>query len=136
MKINVTEKNREKIEAAIDQKLGRAKSFVHDFDQALAACEEAESRLEEIGLILSERSGCSFVHKLEGPKANSYRFSAVASELRFVRGVKAWFLVDVERSQVFPREPERFALELTSEQITTGIQRLLDNLDINEVEAA
>lgn len=133
MRINLTEQNEEKIEAKIAERMGRARSFVHTFHDASAACAEAEHRLGMISLPKNARRGCVLVHKLAGPSAKSYRYSAVASQLRFIRGPKSWFLVAIERSKFYPREPERVSLTLTDVQINAGFSRLIDTLGIKEI---
>jgi len=130
MKINMVEQNAARVEAEIAKAMGRARCFVHDFRDAMRACGKAEARMNAIGLIQAERRGCVFVHRLSGPEARSYRYSAAASTLTFVHGPKSWFLVDVERTKVYPKQPEYLSLKVETEKAQNGFNRLMRNLNI------
>ena len=122
MKIAISEKNEEKVEAAIKASMGRARTFVHSFEDVVEAAEEAEARLELLGIPKKDRQGVLAEHSVAGPSSNSFKYSAAASSISMRRGVRGWILTDVDRITVYLKDKESLKLEMEAAKFDRVVQ--------------
>lgn len=104
--------------AAIDEALravnGRATAFaVTDAELVAKFGMLAESRLEEMHVVVSDRNGATATYNPAGPSANSYKYAAASTLITLSRQAGKWYITNIEKSRVWPRQPERFNVRIT-----------------------
>lgn len=113
MKINTN--NKIKIQEAINKKMGKARSFKATASELIELSRTAEKRLSIFGLPKNSRSGAVMVHR--DPLPRSYKYKTTASKVTLARGAKDWFLVSVERVDLYPGSDRLFKVLLKEEHI-------------------
>jgi hypothetical protein len=109
MKIKITPANAEAINAALAAVNGKAHSFTIDSAlTVLNVAKEAENNLTAGCVTLKNRPGTTVYYHPSGPSARAYDAGAISTEITIVRGSKDWFLTNVERVTVWPRQAEKF----------------------------
>lgn len=117
MKIKICDANGKKIQALLDEVNGKAHSFTIQYaEDVFKYASSAEAELEASKLAKSERVGAFAVATPAGPSANSYKYAARSTSIRMERGSTGWFLVDVSKADVFPKQPERLRISITEDQ--------------------
>ena len=112
MKIKICEANAAKINAALKAVNGKAAAHtIDDYRYVEGAAQSAEQMLDTIAK--KDRVGVRVGFTPAGPSANSYKYQAISTRIRMVRGSSDWFLVDVERDSVNPKQPTQFDVVLT-----------------------
>ena len=122
-----------KTTAAIDAELndvnGRATAFtVYVPQMVVHAAQRAERYLADHGVPVSDRSGAKVSYRPAGPTANSYRYGAVSTEITVRRkagSAPVWYLDAVERVMVYPRNPERLAVQISDAATHNLVKRTL-----------
>ena len=109
MKINV--KNDTKINAALRAVNGRSASFCYtSASQIRALADRADATLNDRGVRKKNASGTKLTARMAGPSANRYRYPANANGVTLLRTSGAWFMTDVWKEVVYPREKEYFGV--------------------------
>ncbi len=119
--------------AAIDAELndvnGKAIAFtVYAPMMVVDAAQRAECYLADHGVPVSDRGGAKVSYRPAGPTANSYKYGAVSTEIRLRRksgSSPVWYLDEVERVTVYPRNPERLAVEISDAAMFNLVKRTL-----------
>ena len=107
MKINI--KNPSKIYPALEKVNGRATSFtIRKAETVLRVAERAEAQLN--ALPKPDRVGAVAFYTPAGPTANSYKWGAASTQITLERFPTGWFLIGVERAEVYPKQPERLTV--------------------------
>jgi hypothetical protein len=122
MKIKITDKNADLIEAALANVNGKATSFaVTKYDEVANVAKQAEHRLSL--LPTKDRAGAVAGHIPAGPRARSYGYAAQSTRVSLSRGASAWYLVNVERVSIQPKRPAQLGVGISAEQQTRIMQR-------------
>lgn len=119
--------------AAIDAELndvnGRAIAFtVYAPMMVVEAARRAERYLADHGVPVSDRGGAKVSYRPAGPTAKSYQYGAVSTQIRLRRRsgtAPVWYLDGVERVTVYPRNPERLAVEISDPAMHNLVKRML-----------
>jgi hypothetical protein len=119
--------------AAIDAELndvnGKAIAFtVYAAMMVVDAAHRAERYLADHGVPFGDRGGAKVSFRPAGPTAKSYQYGAVSTEIRLRRrfgNAPVWYLDDVERVTVYPRNPERLAVEISDPATYNLVKRTL-----------
>jgi len=115
MKIAIAEKNLAAIETELKKINGKAQSFaLTSFNEVQVAAGVAEKKLA--ALPKSDRAGATLTYRPNGPSANSYKYDADSTIIRLARTSSGWFLVDVIKSKVSPKQPQFFELTISEKQ--------------------
>ncbi|WP_194727299.1 hypothetical protein [Noviherbaspirillum malthae] len=124
MKIKIVPENAVAIDEAVAPQQQRARVNLVDAQDVLSAMRRAEAKLDALGIPKRERSGASFYQVPAGPSANSYSYAQGATAFRIARATTDWYLIDVQRIEVYPKQREREDLTLTPEQDDKAIDVL------------
>ncbi len=88
MKIKVCSDNATAIQAALDAINGRAAAFTVDkAASVIEIAEDAERRLEAVGITKARRAGITAAYRPAGP-GNSYRHWAISTLVELERGTR------------------------------------------------
>lgn len=126
-RINITAENTDALEAALKAGQGRAQVNTFDAARLIRVAEYAEGQLADL-LPKAERKGARFVRRDAGPSANAYRNTQGATRVVIERGSSAWYLIDIERVQVYPRQSGVSELSLTREQKAEAVRRFAETI--------
>jgi hypothetical protein len=104
------------IEAALAAVNGRAGSFTVTRAYEVAHyADEAEAALERAGIPQSDRPGTIVTAQPAGPSANKYGYRAVSTSITLVRRRNGeWLLTGIRRTEVYPKQPARFNIEISA----------------------
>lgn len=116
MKIKITKQNENAVMNAVKKEAGKAQKFVHDFEEIMETIEIAENRLENFGIPKARRSGVTVIEVLSGP-SKSYKYSAMGTRIKLQRGPKDWFLVEVDRTDIYPGAPAVFKININEDHV-------------------
>jgi len=131
-----TESNRA-IRDALDAVNGAATSFtVFSPAEILNLLVRAEKYLVNEQIPFSDQAGTKVTFRPEGPRANAYRRSAISTEVTISRTGKGWYLTGVERVDVWPRNPEKFAVMISDRAIANALKRKLRAFGRTELPVA
>jgi hypothetical protein len=115
MKIKIIEKNLATIEAELEKINGKARSqTITSYNEVQVAASRAEKRLAV--LPKAERIGAKLSYRPSGPSASSYRYDAVSTIIKMERTSGGWFLTEVIKSQVSPKQSDFFEVTITEAQ--------------------
>ena len=95
---------------------GKARVNLVDVDDLIGLADDAEDRLEELGIPKAKRPQATYTYRAEGPAAWSFKWGRGATIVTLLRRQSGWYLVDVARTKVYPRQKEVLRLELTQLQ--------------------
>ena len=97
----------------------------------------AEKRLEELGLPKSARAGAKFEYHDSGPSANAYKYAQGATMVTIDRGTSAWYLTDVRRVEVYPRQSGLAKITLSKAQDELCVSKFRSQYSVvqNEIRA-
>lgn len=119
--IKITTDNRAAIEAALQTVNGKATAFtVTDPNAVVILANEGEARLAVVNK--ANRAGTTLTYRPAGPSANAYKYGTISTRVMLRRGGDAWFLTDVERVEVFPKQAE-LNLLIISKAATEDVHR-------------
>ncbi|WP_417842123.1 hypothetical protein [Terasakiella sp.] len=110
MKINTNDTA--KVIEAIHAVEGRSYVNCLTFTQVIDLTLEADEYLEALSLPRQCWVGAQFFYRPAGPWAKSYNYAQGATSCTIERGSRDWFLVNVERTSVYPQSPQRFTCYL------------------------
>ena len=111
-KMNDVKENYTAVILALDAINGRSSSFcITTFWAVAEAAKAAEKALSAIPA--KARVGTIVSHRMAGPWANRYKYSANATCIRLERTSGGWYLVDVTMSTVYPKESVLFKISIT-----------------------
>lgn len=100
-----------------------------------ALAEQAEKKLEEMGLPKAKRAGVGFVYHAAGPWANSYGNRQGATLVRLRRRSKDWVVTRIVRVSVNPKEKEVSRLFLNKGQEEAVLAHYRQEMGYQVVEA-
>jgi hypothetical protein len=117
------------IAAELNDVNGKAIAFtVYAPTMVVDAAQRAERYLADHGVPVRDRSGAKVSYRPAGPTANSYKYGAISTEVRLRRksgSAPVWYLDEVERVTVYPRNPERLAVEISDPATYDLVKRTL-----------
>lgn len=122
MKTNIN--NAEKIETALEKVNGNATAFTVTSAQTLHdVCADVENMLGKYDLPKKLWAGAQVVYTPSGPSAKNYRYDAVSTTVRVRLGHNGnWFLTDVTRTTVSPRQARRLEVTVSQASLDTIIK--------------
>lgn len=116
MRIKVTDDNLTKLWDALDEANGSAKRHVALPGDVFALETKAEECLSSRGLPARERVGAQVVWHGGGASTLAYRYKMARTRITLTRGAKDWFLTDVKRVGVYPKQGEHYRISISSAQ--------------------
>ena len=123
MKIAVTEKNRDAIEAAL--KTVNGKSIQHAYStigDVLAVVETAQHRLDSI-LLKKDHKGAEVI-AMSGVKcAKKYKGPRNVTSIHLVRSATGWFLTSIAQDTIWPDQSGFVRLGLTADQDKIAVEK-------------
>jgi len=123
--IKIDLKNCGKIVQALAEVNGRASAHVFEsYTQIARLAEVAEKALAEFGVPKSARKGAAYTAESGETLPGAYRYRAQTTFVVIERGASAWYLVKIERSEIYPRQRPNVFLCLTSAQDEIAITEL------------
>lgn len=135
MKIKVTDDNLTKLWDALDQANGNAKKHVALPGDIFAVATKAEESLSSSGLPIRERAGAQVVWHGAGAPVLAYRYKMARTQITLTRGAKHWFLTDVKRVGVYPKQGEHYRISISSAQRERMVTAALRTFDVRSVTA-
>ena len=116
MKIKIDAKNIDKITATLDAAQGKAnaRTLFAGFVSDLA--DRAERQLERLDIPKKYREGARAVF-FEADLPGAYKYKAESTRIVIERGKAAWYLVDVSRIAIYPKQKGRNHLVLAEQQL-------------------
>lgn len=107
-KINLDTATDSKIQTALDAVNGTATAHTTTRpDEVRSIAAEVEQALETFGLPKTHRRRARATHVSGKGLPNAYSYTAIATQLTFERGSKAWYLVAVERARAYAGDTGR-----------------------------
>lgn len=73
----------------------------------------------------SDWAGVKATYRPGGPSANAYKRSAISTKITITRSGGAWYLTDVTRVDVWPRNPERLTVSISDRAARNLVRRSL-----------
>lgn len=114
------------IEAALKAVNGRAEAFaVTDAAFVASLGKKAERYLIDHCVVESDRTGATAVYNPAGPSARSYGYSASSTKITLSRQAGKWYIADIVKEPVWPREPARFAVKITDKAADNLATRMM-----------
>lgn len=122
------------IVAALDAVNGRADAFtVSSWGDLSILAGKAEDELERKGVTQKNRTGAQLTYTPAGPTANSYKRGAISTRVTLRRtSAGAWTLAQVERTTVWPKNPERRTLTVSPAAREDIIRNALAGIAVTE----
>lgn len=84
--------------------------------QLMNLADTTEKLLEGLGLPKSARAGARFEYHDSGPSVNAHKYAQGATMVTIDRGTSAWYLTNVDRVDVYPRQSELAKITLSKAQ--------------------
>ena len=116
MKIKIDSKNIDKITAALDDVQGKANTRILFAGAVSELANIAEEQLDHLDMPKKYRKGSTATYYVAG-LPSVYKYRAETTRLDIERGKSAWYLVDVSRITIYPREKGVCRLQLTEQQL-------------------
>lgn len=126
--------DKDAVESALSAAQKRASVNCLTHAKIVQLAEEAEEELSEL-LPKASRVGARYFYRPAGPHSNSYRNKQGATSILLERASRGWRVSNVEREQLYPREPERARLTLTPEQRDKAVERFSEKISVHSKEA-
>ena len=104
--------------------IANGKAATHTWNSYLDviyAADEAEARLEKLGIPKVARKGATYIAQSGETLPNSYGHRARTTTVTITRKSKGWVLVSVAQSELYPRQRPRCQLVLTPEQDAAAV---------------
>jgi hypothetical protein len=92
------------LDHAVETVNGRATAFTLSSRNILDLADEAEKWLDRHDMPKKSRVGVRVFHRPAGPSAKSYKFRATTTEVVIVRRTSGWFLSEIKRGSVNPKQ--------------------------------
>ena len=123
--IKIDLKNCGKIVQALAEVNGRASAHVFEaYTQIARLAETAETALAEFGVSKISRKGAAYTAESGEKLPRAYKYCAQTTFVVIERGASAWYLVKIERSEIYPRQRPNAFLRLTSAQDEIAVAKL------------
>lgn len=135
MHIKVTDDNLSKVWDALDRANGKAKAHVALPGDVLALATKAEGSLSSRGLPVRARVGAQVVWHGGGASALAYRYKMARTRITLTRGAKDWFLTDVKRVGVYPKQGEHFRISISPAQRDRIVAMALRTFEVRDAGA-
>jgi hypothetical protein len=113
VKIKVTDDNLTKIWDALDGANGNATKHVALPGDVFALASKAEESLSRSGLSMRARVGAKVVWHGAGASALAYRYKMARTSITLTRGARGWFMTDVRRVGVHPKQAEQYRISIS-----------------------
>lgn len=115
------------IQSALDGVNGTATAFtVHYANDVYHLALRAERHLKDHAVPEPDRAGATATFRKAGPYANAYKNSSISTTVTLTRaGSGFWYLTDVKRTKVYPRNSERFIVTITDRAAEALVRRAL-----------
>ncbi len=114
MKINVND--REKLQKALDEVQGKAKTRTLDYENIIDAVERFEMQLEKL-LPKKYWQGIGCIHDRHAQNfPNAYKGEPLSTKVWFVRGASGWFVTAITRTRTSSAGHQYTMLRLSDEQ--------------------
>lgn len=97
MKIKITESNRAKINATLDELNGKATEHTASAENIFELAELMEIKLEKFGIAKKDRAGAKASGMSGGNVPTAYKYSRIVNDYRIERGSSDWFLIAVSK---------------------------------------
>ena len=110
--ILLDEANYAAVAEALNALRGRTRVFPVAGELIVAAL-RAKRRLEEAGVAISSRSGCTFQFRAAGPSAASYGYKKNVTTFSLKRTAKGWVATHAGNEEVHPKTREINRINLT-----------------------
>lgn len=115
MNIRITKQNNKKIEEALLATNCSAVSFtLRSYCEVCMIEERAAKRL--CALTQKDQIGAAVTFTPAGPSARAYKYSAVSTRITLVRRASGWFLTNIEKCEVRPKQSENLKIIISEEQ--------------------
>ena len=135
MKIKVTDDNLTKIWDALDEANGNAKKHVALPGDVFGLAIKAEQSLSLSGLPVRARVGARVVWHGAGASALAYRYKMARTRITLTRGVKGWFMTDVQRVRVHPKQSEHYRISISTAQRDRIVATALRTFEVRNAAA-
>jgi len=138
LKISDNPTDQAKIEDALRSVNGTASC--HTYSSAsdiLAIAQEAEARLDQLGLPKKDRTG-AVATKTSGSKMpKAYKYRRIATYVKLVRGSRDWYLTCALKVEIYPDTPDRrLSIILTEEQDKLAVETFRKSYHVQASSAA
>jgi tRNA G26 N,N-dimethylase Trm1 len=129
--IKIVQENAAQIEAALEAVNGRARThtFRH-FVSIESLAQRAENDLEAFGVTKANRKGATFYATSGGYLPNRYDNKAIQTAVTLERGSSHWYLVEIHREALYPRQNAKRHLTVTQEHADEACKRLLATVTV------
>lgn len=121
--LKIEEKNSEAINGTIKQVEGKSIVNCLSVRKILALANEAEERLEELGIPQKCRVGVQLYSCPAGPDSKSYQYAQGATDVKIIRKSSGWYIEAISRTNVYPKKKESLDLLLTEEQRDIAVRK-------------
>jgi len=128
MKIDVSNIN--KLKAALQTAQGKATARILNVEDIQELAGNAKSELTKF-LPKKYHQGSRYIY-YEADLANAYKYVGATTYIQLEHGYEKWFVTDISRIEIYPREPSRSRLILPK----NSQQLVLKHLGLNFAEAA
>lgn len=136
MRIKVADDNLTEIWDVLDETNGNAKKHVALPGDVFAVATKAEESLSSRGLTARERVGAQVVWHGAGASALAYRYKMVRTRITLTRGTKDWFLTDVKRVGVYPKQGEHYRISISPAQRDRIVAAALLTFEVRDAVAS
>ena len=129
MKIKIDSKNTDKITATLDAAQGKANARTLFAGSVSALADSAERRLDRLNIPKKYREGARAVF-FEADLPSAYKYKAESTRIVIERGKAAWYLVDVSRIAIYPKQKGRNHLILTDQQLDVIMSSYREGIEL------
>ena len=124
MKIKICDKNQNRITESLEKENGRATSLTICSYQAISELARvSEKKLSD--LPKKYRQGAALVFVPTGP-SRSYGYKAKTTRVELARGSSDWFLVNIEKIDIFPGSAGVDSIALSTDQFERMVDVKMD----------
>jgi hypothetical protein len=97
MRIKITEANRAKINAMLDELNGKATEHTASAENIFKLAEAMETKLDRFSIFKKDRSGAKASGMSGGDVPSAYKYSRIINDYTIERGSSEWFLIAVSK---------------------------------------
>jgi len=115
IKVALNTKSRE-LSDSLDKVNGNARSATASAMDILNATEIAEKQLAAFGISKSSRIGAELTYTSGGSVAKAYKYTRIANRIKAVRGGSYWYVISIDRVELFPNQDGGIKVGLNAEQ--------------------
>jgi hypothetical protein len=132
MKISIDDTD--KIEEALRAVNGTATKFtVTDAADVISLAVHADNILACAGIRDTDANGTIATYRPAGPWANAYKNSGISTLVAIKKSGGSWYLTDVKRVDVYPRNPERYTVIATPKAAVAAATRMLKSIGRSDI---